>query len=131
MVISKIFKRKKEDEEETPDFIEIDTNLAKESKVLIKTFSMKSYEDVNSILNSLREGYTITVIDVKNLRNKDVIELKRAVSKIRKTVEAMEGSIAALGENVIIATPSFAKIQKGSVEEKKTQNQQQTGLDSF
>lgn len=105
------------EEEFSSDFIEIDLEQEKsDSKVLVKTFSLKVYEDINPILNSLREGYTIAVIDIKTLKSKDVIELKRAISKIKKTVEALEGKIAGFGENTIIATPSKVfDIQKGDV----------------
>jgi SepF-like predicted cell division protein (DUF552 family) len=67
----------------------------------------------------LREGYTIAVIDIKPLKTKDVVELKRSISKIKKTIEALEGNIAGFGENVVIATPSFARITKGEVAEEK------------
>jgi SepF-like predicted cell division protein (DUF552 family) len=105
-------------EEFSPDFIEIDLEKEKSnSKILIKTFILKVYEDINPILNCLREGYTIAVIDIKTLKSKDVIELKRAVSKIKKTVEALEGKIAGFGDNTIIATPSKVfDIQKGNAE---------------
>ena len=100
------------------DFIEIDLEKEKSnSKVLVKTFTLKVYEDINPILNSLREGYTIAVIDIKHLKSKDVVELKRAISKIKKTVEALEGKIAGFGENTVIATPSKVfEIQRGDVE---------------
>ncbi len=102
-------------EEVSSDFIEIDLEQEKsDSKILIKTFVLKVYEDINPILNSLREGYTIAVIDIRTLKSKDVIELKRAISKIKKTVEALEGKIAGFGENTVIATPSKVfDIQKG------------------
>ena len=103
------------EEEFSPDFIEIDLEQEKSSsKVLIKTFVLKVYEDINPILAALREGYTIAVIDIRTLKSKDVIELKRAISKIKKTVEALDGKIAGFGENVVIATPSKVfDIQKG------------------
>ncbi len=125
MVFDKLKKiLKKEETEDTPEFIEIDLEKDKtESKILVKTFVLKSYEDINQILNALREGYTIAVIDIKQLKSKDVVELKRCVSKIKKTVDALEGSIAGFGENIIIATPSFAKIQKGVVEEKPRESE--------
>ena len=106
------------DDELSPDFIEIDLDQEKaESKVLVKTFVIKVYEDINPILNALREGYTIAVIDIRTIKSKDVIELKRAISKIKKTVEALEGKIAGFGENTIIATPSKVfDIQKGATE---------------
>jgi len=97
------------------EYLEIDLNQeAKDNKVLVKLFVLKTYDDVNEILNALREGYTIAVIDIKVLRQKDSIELKRAISKIKKTTDALEGNIAGFGENIVIVTPSFARIQKQS-----------------
>ena len=101
------------------DYIEIDLEQeAPQNKVLVKVFVLKQYEDVNNILNALREGYTIAIIDFKVLKQKDPIELKRAVSKIKKTVDALEGSIAG-HENIVIVTPSFAKINKEIPQPKK------------
>jgi len=111
--IKRAFSEEEAPEEFNEDYLEIDLGKEKqESKVSVKLFVLKDYEDVTDVLNSLREGYTIAVIDIKILRQKDSIELKRAVSKIKKTIDALEGSIAGFGENVVIATPSFAKIQK-------------------
>lgn len=103
------------------EYLEIDLEHSdkKEKKVMVKLFSLKQYEDVNDILNSLREGYTIAVIDIQILRKKDSIELKRAISKIKKTTDALEGNIAGFGENVVIVTPSFAQIQKEVLQPKK------------
>ncbi len=98
---------------EDEDYIEIDLGKEqKEQKVVVKLFVLKNYDEVGDILNALREGYTIAVIDIKTLRQKDSIELKRAVSKLKKTTDALEGNIAGFGENVVIVTPSFAKIHK-------------------
>src|SRR3990172_1811388 len=102
------------------EYLEID--LGKEEtaqKVFVKLFSLKDYEEVNNILNFLREGYTIAVIDIKTLRQRDPVELKRAISKIKKTSDAMEGNIAGFGENVVIVTPSFAKIHKETMPAKE------------
>ncbi|MFH1451689.1 MAG: cell division protein SepF [archaeon] len=112
------FKKMRNQEDESPDFIEIDLEQEKsDSKIFIKTFNLKVYEDINPILNALREGYTVAVIDIKTLKSKDVIELKRAISKIKKTVEALDGKIAGFGENTVIATPSKVfEIQKGATE---------------
>jgi len=120
MVFDRLKKMMGKDNDYSPDFIEIDLEQEKsDSKILIKTFVLKVYEDINPILNALREGYTIAIIDIKSLKSKDVIELKRAISKIKKTVEALEGKIAGFGENTVIATPSKVfDIQKGAVETK-------------
>lgn len=109
--------------ESEDDYVEIDLNQGKEDhKVIVKLFVLKQYDDVNKVLNSLREGYTIAVIETKLMRQKDPIELKRAISKIKKTVDAINGSIVGFRENIVIATPSFAKVDRESdapAEEKK------------
>lgn len=116
MVFDKI-KRVFGGSDEEPEYVEIDLGREiKKSKVLVRPFVLKSFEDITPVLNSLREGYTIAIIDIKPLRTKDVIELKRAISKIKKTADALEGSIAGFGENIIIVTPSFAEIHKTQVE---------------
>jgi len=95
------------------EYIEIDLGKEeKENKVLVKLFFLRTYDDITEVLSALREGYTIALIDIKTLRQKDSIELKRAISKIKKTTDALEGSIAGFGENIVVVTPSFAKIYK-------------------
>jgi SepF-like predicted cell division protein (DUF552 family) len=96
------------------EYIEIDLGReAKKAKVIVRPFVLASFEDITPILNVLREGYTIAIIDIKPLRTRDIIELKRAISKLKKTVDALEGSIAGFGENTIIVTPAFAELHKG------------------
>lgn len=97
------------------DYVELDLNQAKakKEKIKIRQFALTKYDDINDILASLREGYTIAFIDIRKLKSKDIIELKRALTKIKKTVDAMEGSIAGFGDSAIIASPDFAEIYKG------------------
>lgn len=115
--IRKLFGRNNEEE----DYVEIDLGSleSKQNKVIVKPFVLKNFDDINDVLNTLRDGYTIAVIDIKPLKTKDLIELKRSIAKIKKTVEALEGSIAGFGENTIIATPSFAEISRTQHDKKK------------
>ena len=95
------------------EYVEIDLGKeVKKAKVIVRPFIIKTFEDVTPLLNALREGYTIAIIDIKPIKSKDIIELKRAVSKIKKTADALEGSIAGFGENILIVTPQFAEIYK-------------------
>ncbi|MBT4258134.1 cell division protein SepF [archaeon] len=129
MVFRKIKKAFETSEPEVDEYLEIDLNQEKkDNKVLVKLFVLNQYEDVTQILTTLREGYAIAVIDIKHLRKKDPIELKRAVSKIKKTADAMEGTIAGFGENLVIVTPSFAKIQK---EEIKSNENTSSGFETY
>lgn len=129
MVFDSLKKLVRRDDEVGSEFIEIDLEQDRQdSKVLIKTFVLKTYDDINPILEALRTGYCIAVIDIKQLKVKDVVELKRAISKIKKTVDALEGKIAGFGENTIIATPSKVfEIQKGVREEQKPEE----GIERF
>jgi len=102
------------------EYIEVDLgSKVKKAKIIVKPFILTKFEDVNAILNSLREGYTIAVIDIRPLKAKDIIEVKRAISKIKKTADALEGDIAGFGEGIVIVTPSFAEITKVPLVEKK------------
>lgn len=117
-ILKKAFGQKSDVPEE--EYLEIDLEKGeKEKKIIVKPFVLKVYEDTNEILNAIRDGFTIAIIDIKGIRQKDSIELKRAISKIKKTVDALEGSIAGFGENLIIATPSFATIHKEQMKPKE------------
>lgn len=109
---------------EEEEYLELDLNAAKQedSKVVVKPFILRDYDGMEEILNSLRNGYTIAVIDIKPLKTKDLIELKRAISKIKKTVDALEGTIAGFGDNIVLATPNFAHIHKPTAAEKKVRD---------
>lgn len=107
------------------EYLEIDLGKeAKKAKILVKPFILKKFDDVNEVLTYLREGYTIAIIDIKPLKSKDIIEVKRAISKLKKTADALEGSIAGFGDGIVIVTPSFAEIAKAPIvtEEKETKD---------
>lgn len=111
--LKKAFSSSQKTEPSKEDYLEIDlTQEEKDNKILVKLFVLKRYDDINAILNTLREGYTIAIVDIKILKGKDPIELKRAVSKIKKTADALEGNIAGFGENLLIVTPPFARIER-------------------
>ena len=100
------------------DYVEIDTGkdhvAAKKSKIMIKPFVIEDFADVKDTLDALRDGYTIALVNIKPLREKDIIELKRAINKIKKTCDAIEGDIAGFGEDWIVVTPSFAQIYRNT-----------------
>ncbi len=84
------------------------------AKVTVRPFVMEEFEDIKEVLDVLREGSTIALINIKPLKDKDLVELKRAVSKLRKTCEAIEGDIAGFGEDYVVAVPYFARIHRAS-----------------
>ena len=62
---------------EEPEYIEIDLGQEiKKNKIVVRPFILKDFDGVTDILNALREGYTIAVIDIKTLKTKDIYNPK-------------------------------------------------------
>jgi len=89
------------------------------NKIMVRPFILDDFQGIKEILDSLREGHTIALINIKTLKDKDLIELKRAISKLKKTCDAIDGDIAGFGEDWIAAVPSFAHIHRGKAAPKK------------
>jgi|YelNatPaOPRAMG01_1025707.scaffolds.fasta_scaffold00331_22 SepF-like predicted cell division protein (DUF552 family) len=125
--LKKIFTTKEANAELHEDYVELEAEVKdKSSKVLVRPFTLTQYDDIKDILQAIREGTTISVVDIGPLKDKDLSELKRAVDKIKKTVEANGGDIAAFGENFLLATPSFAKVwRRSEVQPQQSQTQEQ------
>ena len=111
-------------EAEEEGYVELGTDNAElSSKVTVRPFVIEDFESIKPILDSLREGHTIALVNIKPLKDKDLVELKRAINKIKKTTDAIEGDIAGFGDNWIAAVPSFAKIYRHKAkEEPKKEN---------
>ena len=110
------------------EYVEIgqDTIAESKSKIIVRPFVMKDFDDIKPVLDSLREGYTIALVNIRPLKEKDLVELKRAINKLKKTTDAIEGDVAGFGEDYIVVTPSFASIYRTrETEEVKEQSEQQ------
>lgn len=96
------------------EYVEINTtrDIGGKSKIVVKPFVIDNFADIKDCLDALREGYTIALINIKPIKDKDIVELKRVVNKLKKTCDAIEGDIAGFGEDWIVVTPSFAKIYR-------------------
>jgi SepF-like predicted cell division protein (DUF552 family) len=125
--IKSSFKGKDFDDEEMvehgDEYVELDTSKGSDGgqKIVVKPFVLDDFTDIKPILDSLREGNTICLVNIRPLKEKDLIELKRAINKLKKTTDAIEGDIAGFSDDYIVITPSFAEIyrSKGSTAEIK------------
>ena len=99
-------------EEFEEEYLELDTNSKKagSSKVIVRPFILEDFSDIKLVVDSLREGYTVGLVNIRPLKDKDLVELKRAINKLKKTCDAIEGDIAGFGDDYIVVTPSFAEI---------------------
>ena len=99
------------------DYVELDNASGGgdiRGKLLVRQFVMEEFEDIKDILTCLREGGTIALINIQPLKDKDIVELKRAVNKLKKTCDAIRGDIAGFGEDYVIATPESAAVYRQS-----------------
>ena len=103
-------------EEPFEEYVELDQGKEEKSRIIVRPYVMEEFEDIKGILDCLREGATIALINIKPLKDKDLIELKRAINKLRKTCDAIEGDIAGFGEDYIVAVPYFAQIHRAKEE---------------
>ena len=104
-------------EEKEDEYVELGSDVSvreDESRVLVRPFMLEDFEDIRPILDALRTGHTIALVNIQPLKDKDIVELKRAINKLKKTCDAVEGDIAGFGDDWICVTPSFAKIHRTS-----------------
>ena len=113
MGIRDLFRKQQSGEEE---YIELD--LSQEGpgggKAMIAVEKLESYADSDKVQRKLREG-NIVLVRIKELKDKDIGELKRAISRIRKTCMAVNGDIAAISNEWVIVTPEFARVHRESL----------------
>lgn len=104
------------DEVNGDDYIELSENDKKseEANIYVRYCTLDEFKDVKPILDFIREGYSICLIKIKALKDKDISELKRAISKIKKVAEVTNGSVVGMDEDYLIASPSFVKVFKGA-----------------
>ncbi|MBS3135713.1 cell division protein SepF [Candidatus Woesearchaeota archaeon] len=106
------------------DYVELDAGEKGSditSKVMVRPFVLEDFESIKEILDSLREGHTIALINIKALKEKDMVELKRAINKLKKTCDAIDGDLAGFGDDWIAAVPSFARIHRTKQEQGEKQ----------
>jgi len=113
--VKKTFSKENLDHEDAEEeYVELDTVSGGDakSKIVVRPFVIDDFSDVKPILDSLREGYTICLVNIKPLKEKDLVELKRAINKLKKTCDAIDGDIAGFGDDYIVCAPSFAEIYR-------------------
>lgn len=94
------------------DYVEVEQPVEEiKGQLPVEIEHLDSYTDSDRIQKKLREG-TVLLVRMKELKAKDAEELKRAVDKIRKTCLAINGDIAGLSEDWLLATPQAAKIHR-------------------
>lgn len=81
----------------------------------VKIERLTEVADVERIRGWLREG-KICLVRIREIREKNVAELKRCIERLRKTCLALNGDIVGVNEDFLILTPQIARVYRGRVE---------------
>lgn len=100
-------------EEDYLSITEADSKGHEDKALEVRVFVLDDYENIRDILDVIRGERTMCLIDIHLLRNKDPDELRRAVDKLKKTVEAVDGDLVGFHENWVMAAPKNVHIHKG------------------
>lgn len=93
------------------EFIEIEPK-PEDRRINVKIDILKDYSDTERIQSMVREG-NVVFLKIKDIRQRDITELKRCVERLKKTCLAMNGDIVGVDEDFLVVTPSFAKVYRG------------------
>ena len=91
--------------------LEVEGEELPSSTVSIEIETMTTFADSERIQKKVREG-SILLVKIKDMKSKNAEDLKKAISKVKKTCMAIDGDIAGIGEDFLLLTPANAKIQR-------------------
>ncbi len=104
---------KKQPEQPMEDRVELDEDVFREERhVGVVVENLKAFSDAEKIQDMIREG-KVVFLRIREMRETDINELKRAVEKLKKTVYASNGDIVGVEEDMLIICPPSAKIFRG------------------
>ena len=97
---------------ESEEYVELDTEEEQETKkLMVEVERLDNYADSDRLQRKIREG-NILLVKIKDLKAKDMEELKRSADKLRKTCLAINGDIAGMGEDWLVLTPAAARVHR-------------------
>jgi len=96
------------------DFVELDAQMHDgDDQVVIRAVTLEEFGDVEEAQEHLRNDH-IVWINISPLKNREMADLKRAVKRLKKTVRNIDGDMAGVDEDWIVACPDYAKIARSS-----------------
>ncbi|MBI5332635.1 MAG: cell division protein SepF [Candidatus Aenigmarchaeota archaeon] len=98
--------------EKKEDYVEMthDEPMSKQ-KIPIHIEKMNEYADSDRIQRKLREG-AVMLVNVKDFRDKNISELKRAIERIKKTCDAVGGDVIGVSNDWLIVCPANAHVER-------------------
>ena len=115
MALEKLFGKIKGEESidvDEDEYVELDAvSDESSSKIKIRIQTLKEFQDVEKVQNMLRDN-NIVWVKIKPLKDKDMTDLKRAIDRLKKTVKSLNGDVAGVDEDWLVACPQYAQIHR-------------------
>ncbi|MEM5797410.1 MAG: cell division protein SepF [Candidatus Aenigmatarchaeota archaeon] len=105
-----LFSKSKQTPQELHELSEDAFKEERNFSVAVET--LKAFSDAERIQEMVREG-KLVFLRIKEMRENDINELKRAVEKLKKTIAASDGDIVGVDEDVLIVCPQNARVYRG------------------
>jgi SepF-like predicted cell division protein (DUF552 family) len=98
--------------EEEGEYTELEmTNEEQAKHVPIVIDKIENFTCADRIIRHVREG-KIVFARIRDLKNVNMDELKRSISKIKNVTTALDGDIVGVGDEWLIIAPSVAKVSR-------------------
>ncbi|MBU5537311.1 MAG: cell division protein SepF [Candidatus Aenigmatarchaeota archaeon] len=105
-----LFSKSKQTPQELHELSEDAFKEERNFSVAVET--LKAFSDAERIQEMVREG-KLVFLRIKEMRENDINELRRAVEKLKKTIAASDGDIVGVDEDVLIVCPQNARVYRG------------------
>jgi SepF-like predicted cell division protein (DUF552 family) len=101
-------KEEKASDSKTPEATEPETKETP-GKTYLKAMPLRELSDLESIKAEVKSG-NILILRITTLANKNVDDVKQAVTELTEFTESIGGDIARLGEERVVICPANIKI---------------------
>ncbi len=116
------------DEEECEEYVQVDHPGKDKSAFMVRSFTLNDFEDTKEVIKVLRTGRFVALVDLKPLKENDVIDLRRAVNKLKSVNEEISGDIAGLSGDWLVMTPHPITIEKPAARSVASEETEQEDL---
>lgn len=93
------------------EYTELELVEEEKKQVPIIVDKIENFTCADRIIRNVREG-KIVFARIKDIKNMNTEELKRAIQKIKNVCVSIDGDIAAIADEWLIVAPSLAKVSK-------------------
>ena len=112
---------KGDDASDQEDYLEVPAQKSKKM-YSVRTYVLEDFNDVKPVMDAIRKGGTIALVDIAPLQERDEIDLKRAINKLKAATSEVSGNIVGLQKSWIVLTPNSVDVEKPSQKKQRQED---------